>query len=185
MNLITDSGSVRAGNLGYDRLIKRVGLGFGLYSLISMLWQNPNQTCEYELQPLRFMLPVTFEFFFSVMRNWHFIWDQYSRVLRKQTLWDHSHCVKSHFPSLTPSNVTGPRTPAFHVSKCRPIFWNQSNMRTKCKVPLPTRMFWKTVDWSGMIKALTGRPTVELNKASLLTPGFRSTLPLNVSFGVS
>lgn len=29
----------------------------------------------------------------------------------------------SHVPELRPFNVTGPRTPVFHVSKCRPTFW--------------------------------------------------------------
>jgi len=29
----------------------------------------------------------------------------------------------SHVPESRPFNVTGPRTPVFHVSKCRPTFW--------------------------------------------------------------
>jgi len=40
----------------------------------------------------------------------------------KRTLYDHFCQVKSLLPSLRPLNVIGPRTPAFHLSKCGPTF---------------------------------------------------------------
>jgi len=87
----------------------------------------------------------------------------------------------SHVPEFTPFNVTGPRTPLFHCSKCVPTFCkqNKSHKVQNLIIFLAQKLLLK------IHQELTGRPTATLRRAILLTPACSLIFWLKVSFGWS